>query len=60
VSTPRSGLTGGRATGTEVNNSLLQLNLPETAARIRGAVTDGRAALAQLNRNGLQVRRACC
>ena len=52
----RPGLTGGQATGTEVNNSLLQINLPQTAATIRSAVASGRSALAQLNSQGLQVR----
>ena len=52
----RPGLTGGQATGTEVNNSLLQINLPQTAATIRAAVASGRSALAQLTSQGLQVR----
>ena len=51
----RPGLTGSQATGTDVNNSLLQMNLPQTAATIRAAVADGRSALAQLNSQGLQV-----
>lgn len=58
----RPGLTGSQATGTDVNNSLLQINLPQTAATIRAAVASGRSALAQLNSQGLQVRSKsrCC
>ena len=52
----RPGLTGSQATGTDVNNSLLQINLPQTAATIRAAVASGRSALAQLNSQGLQAR----
>ncbi|KAK9846274.1 hypothetical protein WJX81_000669 [Elliptochloris bilobata] len=55
ISRDLPGLTGGQATGTEVNNSLLQINLPQTAATIRTAVANGRAALAQLNSQGLQA-----
>ena len=51
----RPGLTGSQATGSDVNNSLLQINLPQTAATIRSAVASGRSALAQLNSQGLQV-----
>lgn len=50
-----AGLAGGQATGAQANNSLLQLDLPATAATIRAAVADGRTGLAQLDSQGLKV-----